>query len=92
MLGVGLLDSVPAFVVFQCVLFVLRRVHRWVAVEHDAGCREGHVDARRRLRHRALFNGGLGLCVCVQLGLVFVLRVVRVCISFTFVGCFLQSL
>jgi len=84
MFGVGLLGPVPVFVVFQCGLFVFRRVHSWVAVGHDAGGREGHLDARWRLRHRAVFNGGLGLCVCVQLGLVFVLWAVEVCLSFLF--------
>ena len=59
---------------------------------HDAWGQEGHVDARWRLRHRAVFNGGLGLCVCVQLGLVVVVWVAEVCLSFSIVGCFLYSL
>ncbi len=59
---------------------------------HDVGCREGHVDARWRLRHRAVFNGGLGLCVCVQLGLAVIMWVVEECLSFSIVGCFLSSL
>ena len=57
------LGLVPVFVVLECGLFVFRCVHRWVAVGHDAGGREGHVDARWRLRHRALSNGCMGLCV-----------------------------
>ena len=59
---------------------------------HDDGDREGHVDARWRLRHRAVFNGGLGLCVCVQLGLAAVVWVMEVCLSFSIGGCFLSSL
>ncbi len=56
---------------------------------HDAGGWEGHVDARRRLRHRAAFNGGMGLCVCVQLGLVVVLWVMEFFLYISIVGCFL---
>ncbi len=82
------LNFVTVFVVFYCGLFVFGCVHRWVAVGHDAGGREGRVDARWRLRHRAVFNGGLGPCVCIQLGLVVVLWVVEVCLSFSIVGCF----
>ena len=59
---------------------------------HDAGDREGHVDARWRLRHRAMFNGGLGMCLCVQLGLVDVEWVVEVFLLFSIFGCFLSSL
>jgi len=61
-------------------------------VGHDAGGREGHVDARWRLCHRAVFNGGLGLCVRVQLEFLVVVWVVEVCLSFSIVGCFLYSL
>jgi hypothetical protein len=58
-------------------------------VGHDAGGREGHVDARWRLRHRVVFNGGLGLRVCVQLGLVVVVWVVEVRVfRFLLVGAF----
>ena len=57
---------------------------------HGARGWEGHVDARWRLRHRAVFNGGLGLCDCFQLELlVVVLWVVEVCLSFSNVWCFL---
>ena len=55
---------------------------------HDARDWEGHVDARRRLRHRVVFNGGLGLCDCFQMELVVVLSVVGVCLSFSNVGCY----
>ena len=84
----GPLGSVPDFVVFWCGLFVFGCFHRWVSVGHDARGWEGHVDARWRLRHRAAFNGGLGLCDCFQLVLVFVMWAVEVCLSFSNVGSF----
>ena len=59
---------------------------------HGAWGWEGHVDARWRLRHRAVLNGGLGLCVCIQLGLIVVLWAVEMCLSFSMVGRFLYSL
>jgi len=55
-------------------------------VGHDARGWEGHVDARWRLRHRAVFIGGLGLCDCFHLMLVLVMWVVEVCFSFSNVG------
>jgi hypothetical protein len=58
-----------------------------VSVGHDARGWEGHGDARCRLRHRAVFNGGLGLCDWFRMVLVFVLWVVEVCLSFSDVGC-----
>jgi hypothetical protein len=57
-------------------------------VGHDARGWEGYVDARWRLRHRAVFNGGLGLCDCFQMEPVVVLWVVEVGLSFPNVGCF----
>ena len=59
---------------------------------HDARGWEGHVDARWRLRRIDVFNGGLGLCDCFPMVLVFVLWVVGVCLSFSDVGCFLYLL
>ena len=56
---------------------------------HDATGWEGHVDARWRLRHRAVFNGRLGLCDRFQLVLVFVMWVVEVCLLFSDVESFL---
>jgi len=35
-------------------------------MRHDAGGRESHVNARWRLRHRPVLNGGLGLWYCDQ--------------------------
>jgi len=61
-------------------------------VGHDAGGWEGHVDARWRLRHRAVFNGGLGLCDSFLLMFVFVMWVVEDCLSFYNVGSFLYPL
>ncbi len=55
-------------------------------MRHKAGGREDHVDAKGRLRHRAAFHGGLGLCICVQLRLVFGLWVAEMCLSSSFVG------
>ena len=93
MLGVNPLGSVPVFVVFLCSLLVFGCVHRWVSVGHDARGWEGHVDARWRLRHRAVFIVGLGLCDCFQLVLVLVLWVVGIMyLSFSNVGCFLYPL
>ena len=57
MLGVRPLGSVPVFVLFECGLVVFRCVHRLIAVGHNAGDREDHVDARWCLCHRAVFNG-----------------------------------
>ena len=48
---------------FVCI-WMCTTVRRWVLVGHDARGWEGHVDARWRLRTRAVFNGGLGLCGC----------------------------
>ena len=59
---------------------------------HDARGWEGHVNARWRLRHRAVFYGGLGLCVGLQLMLVVVLWVVEVCLLFSNVRCVLNSI
>ena len=56
----GALCSIPVFVLFKCGLFVFGCVHG-VSVGHYVRCWECHADARWRLRHRALFNGGLGL-------------------------------
>ncbi len=56
---------------------------------HDARGWEGHMNARRCLRHRAMLNGGLGLCDYFQVVVVFVLRVVEVSLSFPIVGSFL---
>jgi hypothetical protein len=55
-------------------------------VGHDARGWEDH--ARWRLRHRVVFNDGLGLCGRFQLVLVFVMWVVEVCLSFSDVGFF----
>ena len=54
---------------------------------HDARSWEGHVDARWRLRHGVVFNGGLGLRGCFHLELVVVLWVVGVCLSFSNLWC-----
>ena len=59
---------------------------------HDARDWVGHVDARWRLRHRAVFNGGLGMCDCFQMKLVVVLWVVGVWLSFSNMGCFLYPM
>ncbi len=59
---------------------------------HDARGWEGNVDARWRLRRRAVFNGGLGMCDCFELMLVFVMWVVEVCLSFSNVGSFFYPL
>ena len=92
LLGGSSLGSVLVFVVFWCHLIVFRCVHRWVSVGHDARGWEGHVDARWRLRQRAVFNGGMSMCDFFLLMLVFVMWVVVECLSFSNVGSFLYPL
>ena len=48
---------------------------------------EGQVDVRWRLRHRDVFNGGLGMRGCLHLELVVVLWVEGVCLSLSNFGC-----
>ncbi len=60
-------------------------------MRHDARGWEGHVDARWRLRHRAVFNGGLGLCDCFHL-MFFCDVGCGECLSFSNVGSFLYPL
>ena len=52
-------DSIPFFFLFG--LFVCGCVCWWVAMGHDARGWECHIDARLRLRHRAVFNVSRGL-------------------------------
>ncbi len=82
----------PVFLLFLCGLFIVGRVRGWVPMGHYARSREGHVDARWRLRHRAVFNGWLWLFILVRVVLVVVMWVLWVYLSFFDVGGFVYFL
>ena len=59
---------------------------------HYARGREGHIDARWRLRHRAVFNGWQWLFILVRVVSVGVMWVLCVYFSFFVVGSFMYFL
>ena len=82
----------PPHVLFYRGLFVFGCAPGWVPVGHNARCREGHVDARWRLRHRAVFNGWLWLFILVLVVLVVGMWVLWVYLSFFVDGGFVYFL